>query len=261
MEFTELIAKRQSIRKYKDADVPDEALLEMIEAARIAPSGKNMQNWHFVVIKRRDLIGKIADAVLRRNEEISSAMEARGVGSHEAEDGAADVAPGAGVAQTPEKFRRFVRNFTLFFEKAPVLIVVMGQTYLPTGYREIEAAGADETTLKRHAYLASPGMQSVGAAVEQMMLRAVDLGYGGCWLTSANYAAEAIEDILRNDTDFPYGLLREDENASQAPVIGGIDPRFENGWFMASLVSLGVPEEGARSPGRKPIENIMTWVR
>ncbi|MDR0518834.1 MAG: nitroreductase family protein [Clostridiales Family XIII bacterium] len=259
MEFSELITKRQSIRKYKEADVPDDALLEMLGAARIAPSGKNMQNWHFVVIKRKDLIDKIADAVLKCNEEISSGMEARGVDGTEADK--ANIPQGAGVAQAPDRFRKFVRNFTLFFTNAPVLVVVMGQTYLPTGYREMEAAGADDDALRRHAHLASPGMQSLGAAVEHLMLKAVEMGYGGCWLTSANYAAKAIEEIVVNETDFPYALLRNEEKSSNEPVIGGIDPTYENGWFMASLISLGVPEDGAKSPGRKPLEKIMTLVK
>ncbi|MDR0596082.1 MAG: nitroreductase family protein, partial [Clostridiales Family XIII bacterium] len=218
-----------------------------------------MQNWHFVVIKRKDLIDKIADAILRRNEEISSGMEAHGVDGAEAAN--ADIPQGAGAAQTPDRFRKFVKNFTLFFTNAPVLVVVMGQTYLPTGYREMEAAGADAATLRRHAHLASPGMQSLGAAVEHLMLKAVELGYGGCWLTSANYASEAIEDIVASETDFPYSLLRSDEKDSGEPVVGGIDPTYENGWFMASLLSIGVPEDGARSPGRKPLEKIMTFVK
>ncbi|PBF84299.1 nitroreductase family protein, partial [Clostridioides difficile] len=38
----------------------------MIKAAGAAPSGKNIQNWHFVVIKRRDLMEKIADVITKK---------------------------------------------------------------------------------------------------------------------------------------------------------------------------------------------------
>jgi nitroreductase len=257
MEFSELIARRQSVRRYKAGDVPDDALREMVGAARLAPSGKNMQNWHFVVIKRRDLIDKIADAILERNEEISLGMEARAADGT-LSDGS-DIPQGAGTAMPPERFRKFVRNFTLFFTNAPVLIVVMSQTYLPSGYRELEAAGADDASLMSHSHLECPGMQNVGAAVEHLMLKAVDLGYGGCWLTSANYAAERIEDIVASETDFSRGLLKDAHTRDGEPVLGGIDPSFDSGWFMAALVSIGVPEDSAKSPGRKPLEDIMTF--
>ncbi|MDR1495631.1 MAG: nitroreductase family protein [Clostridiales Family XIII bacterium] len=259
MEFSELIKKRQSVRHYKTGDVPDEVLLKLVEAARAAPSGKNMQNWHFVIIKRKELIEKIARAILQRNEEISSSMESRGAGADEAET--TDAFQVTGTALSPDGFRKFVKNFTLFIADAPALIVVMGQTYLPSGYRELEAAGADDATLKKHAYLASPGMQSLGAAVEHLMLKATDLGYGGCWITSANYAAELIEDIVVREAGFPYRLLRDSEKNGHELLIGGNNSSFKDGWFMASLVSIGIPEDGVKSPGRKPIEQIMTFVK
>jgi nitroreductase len=193
-----------------------------------------MQNWHFVVIKRKDLIGKIADAVLKRNEEICLAAEAA--------DATEDTKKSA------DRFRKFVRNFTVFFTGAPVLIVVLAQTYEPSGYREMSMGWANEATLTQLIDKTSPGMQSVGAAVEHLMLRAIDLGYGGCWLTSANYAADLIEDIVAAETDFDGPLKR---SAPDDPLA----------WFMVSLVSIGVPEDGAKSPGRKPIEEIMTTVR
>ena len=67
MELQDTIFKRQSVRKFKNQDVSDEDILKMIKAAGAAPSGKNIQNWHFVVIKRRDLMEKIAD-VLKSNK-------------------------------------------------------------------------------------------------------------------------------------------------------------------------------------------------
>lgn len=43
MEFNELIVKRRSIRVYEPADIPTETLLQLAEAARMAPSWKNSQ--------------------------------------------------------------------------------------------------------------------------------------------------------------------------------------------------------------------------
>ncbi|MCO5385807.1 nitroreductase family protein [Desulfosporosinus sp.] len=45
------IKMRRSIRKYTDEPVDDEKILELLESARLAPSGDNTQPWHFIVVK------------------------------------------------------------------------------------------------------------------------------------------------------------------------------------------------------------------
>ncbi len=50
MEFTEVIRKRRSIRRYRRDPVPKEVLEEILECGRLAPSGSNRQPWHFVVV-------------------------------------------------------------------------------------------------------------------------------------------------------------------------------------------------------------------
>ncbi len=51
MEVMEAIRARRSIRKFKPEPVPDELITQVIEAARLAPSGSNRQPWHFVVVR------------------------------------------------------------------------------------------------------------------------------------------------------------------------------------------------------------------
>jgi len=51
MDFMELLKTRVSIRKYRSDPVPDEILNQILEAGRLAPSGKNMQPYYFVVVK------------------------------------------------------------------------------------------------------------------------------------------------------------------------------------------------------------------
>ncbi len=60
MEFDELIIKRQSIRKFKPDPVSKEMIMEILEAARIAPSGGNRQPWHFIVVQNKEMIKKLA---------------------------------------------------------------------------------------------------------------------------------------------------------------------------------------------------------
>ena len=51
MNVKEAIEKRKSVRKFKKKEVPDKIIKEVIDAARLAPSGHNLQPWHFVVVK------------------------------------------------------------------------------------------------------------------------------------------------------------------------------------------------------------------
>jgi nitroreductase len=50
MDVISAIHKRRSIRKYKNKDIPKELLMEILEAARQAPSGANKQPWQLVVV-------------------------------------------------------------------------------------------------------------------------------------------------------------------------------------------------------------------
>lgn len=51
MEFIDVIRKRYSVREYADTPVPDDKIARIIEAARLAPSGNNLQPWKFIVVK------------------------------------------------------------------------------------------------------------------------------------------------------------------------------------------------------------------
>ena len=59
MEVHQAIQKRKSIRSYRDEPIPENKLQKVLEAARLAPSASNLQQWKFVVVrdaeKRRQL--------------------------------------------------------------------------------------------------------------------------------------------------------------------------------------------------------------
>ena len=217
MELKEIINKRQSIRKYKEGDIPDSDIKALIEAAGNAPSGKNIQNWHFAVIKSQDIKDDIASIITKKNESIAVEMDKND-------------------PSKADRFRKFCKNFTVFFTKAAALTVVYSTFYKPSGFGEYESIGIDSTlelVTKRN-----PGMQSLGAALENFTLKAVDMGYGSCWLTSANYAAIEIEEYIKNKTGFE-----------------------KEGFFMAALMSLGIPEENQKSPSKKDIDEICTFIK
>lgn len=62
MEVFEAIKTRRSIRKYKEVPVPKEKLLKVLEAARIAPSAGNRQEWKFVVVTDKETKSKLVEA-------------------------------------------------------------------------------------------------------------------------------------------------------------------------------------------------------
>jgi nitroreductase len=51
METQNAIKLRCSIREYLDKPIPEDKLLRVLEAARLAPSGSNKQAWKFIVVK------------------------------------------------------------------------------------------------------------------------------------------------------------------------------------------------------------------
>ena len=59
MDFSDIIFKRRSIRRYTAEKVSDADLRKLIEFARVAPSGKNGQNLRFCVIRHEELVKEI----------------------------------------------------------------------------------------------------------------------------------------------------------------------------------------------------------
>lgn len=54
MDIFQVIRDRRSIRKYKDIPVEREKIEQVLDAARLAPSWKNMQCWRFLVLTDAD---------------------------------------------------------------------------------------------------------------------------------------------------------------------------------------------------------------
>jgi len=62
MTVLEAIKKRYSCRAYQDKPVEAEKLQQILEAARLAPSAKNLQDWRFVVVTEREKKQKLSQA-------------------------------------------------------------------------------------------------------------------------------------------------------------------------------------------------------
>ena len=51
MTFQKIAHARFSCRKYKEVEVSEEIITELLETIRIAPSAVNRQPWHFIMVK------------------------------------------------------------------------------------------------------------------------------------------------------------------------------------------------------------------
>lgn len=62
MDFLTLAKKRYSARTYSDRPVEPEKLDQLLTAARVAPTGKNLQPYHILVVQSPEGMEKVAKA-------------------------------------------------------------------------------------------------------------------------------------------------------------------------------------------------------
>jgi len=162
-----LLRGRRSVRKFRDGPVPRELIEQILEAARWAPSPHGRQPWRFIVVTRPELKNLLADRMgetWRRNLQMDG--QDSGV-----------------VNLRLDKSRQRILN-------APVII-------LPCLYLEDldrypdERRQADETTM---------AIQSIGAAIQNMLLMAYDLGLDAGWMCAPLFCPEIVCDALNLDT-------------------------------------------------------------
>ena len=59
MEFKEVVKARYSCRSYSDRQVSEEALKAILEAGRLAPTAKNLQEHHVYVLQSEEALAKV----------------------------------------------------------------------------------------------------------------------------------------------------------------------------------------------------------
>jgi len=62
MEFNEVLKRRRSIRKFKQTEIPDEKIREILELAQLAPTAGNVQAYKVKIIKSEEGKKKLKDA-------------------------------------------------------------------------------------------------------------------------------------------------------------------------------------------------------
>src|SRR6184192_1628996 len=74
-EFYEIIQRRRPFRNFSDRPVPREVIEYCIRAAGTAPSGANLQPWHFVAV---------SDAAIKRQIRVAAEKEEKEFYEHRA---------------------------------------------------------------------------------------------------------------------------------------------------------------------------------
>ncbi len=62
------VKKRRTVREFSDRPIPDEVIKNALLAAGTAPSGANMQPWHFVVVTNPEIKKEIRDAAEKEEQ-------------------------------------------------------------------------------------------------------------------------------------------------------------------------------------------------
>jgi nitroreductase len=176
MELSEVIAARRSIRKFKQEDISAETIRLLLEAARLAPSGSNLQPWRFIIAQS------------------PAAKEALG-------------------RCTPYKF--IVKAAAIFVCCADLTAMTtrerrMGELVQQGAFADVDIDMNDASittspivnTEEIKAYLS----MNVAIAVEHIALKAVDLGLGSCWL--ARFDRNKVKEYLAlNENIYPVVLM------------------------------------------------------
>ena len=173
-----LIKGRRSIRKWKRREVSDDSLRKAVELATWAPNGGNYQGWHFIVVKNKEVIEKMADAVQSVADKIASWPEAM---------------------NWPEDIKRYQKNAS-FFRNAPACIGGFTSEYQSVMDKVLIARESFDDESKRilvSRRSAPTAIQSVAAAVTTMLLVFQQMGLGAVWLVAPLIAKKEIEAILR----------------------------------------------------------------
>ncbi|BBO17934.1 nitroreductase [Candidatus Brocadia pituitae] len=155
MDVKEAIQKRRSIRRFTSDPVPDELIAQLLESARLAPSGSNTQPWRFIVVK---------DAETRKKLQLAS--------HHQRHVGQAPVI--IACCADIKAFGEFPKRIDELID-AGALPAKTREVFVPSLKK-----GGISADMKWHLLIAATGNADI--AIEHIVLHAVELGLGTCWV-------------------------------------------------------------------------------
>lgn len=204
MELKAAIEQRYSVRKFKPSDVPVDTLKELVNRAGLAPSVNNAQPWKFWVVTNKETINEMASIVHKKVQDEFAETD-------------------------KENVLKTVDYFSTVFEHAPAVLLVGMKPYKAIA-DDLKTEQADHERVNKMRHY--PDIQSIGAAVEHVLLSAVDLGLGGCWLSGLMVAQSELEDLLH----------------------------IEAPWELVTAIAIGTPDEDGQQRPKKPVDEIFELV-
>lgn len=174
-ELARIIQGRRSVRAYEQRPVPRDALLRILEAARWAPSPHGRQPWRFAVITRPE-----------RRVRISRAMGERW--RHQlALDGLDEQIT---IKRLEKSHQRI--------EQAPAIIIPCLYLEDLDQYPDAERQAAEYTM----------AVQSLGCAIQNMLLMAYGLGLDCGWMCAPLFCPDTVREALDlAETLHPQALI------------------------------------------------------
>ncbi len=191
MDVCEAIGKRRSIRKFKPDPIPEEKIRLLLESARLAPSGTNTQPWRFIVVKDDNTKKKLQEAAHNQRH----------------------------VRRAPVVIA-CCADLSAFKEFSERIDELINSGALPERTRDvfIPYLKKEMDTVKEQD-LITAAAANVFIAVEHMVLQAVELGLGTCWVRwyDDNKVKEILDipDFVEVIALLPIGV--PDEDPGQRP--------------------------------------------
>ncbi|MDO9515653.1 MAG: nitroreductase family protein [Syntrophales bacterium] len=185
MEFTQAIEQRRSIRKFKGDPITDAMIEQLLEAARLAPSGSNIQPARFVVVKTPAMREKLGTCT-----------------------------PYKFITRAPVIFVCCADRASLSTRDRRVGELLETGVFTdvemdPTDSKAYSAAQMDDFASRLYLSM------NAAIAIEHMVLRAVDLGLGSCWI--GRFDKEKAHRILELDEDTHIVVLLPVGYPAQSP--------------------------------------------
>lgn len=175
LAFPELVAGRRSVRRFLDRPVAHADLWQMLEAARWAPSPHGRQPWRFAVLTRPEPKARLAEAM----------------GAEWYRQLAMDGQDAAQIEQRVRVSHARIRN-------APAIVLPCLYLEDLDQYPDAERMAA-ETTM---------AIQSLGCAIQNMLLMAYALGLDTGWMCAPLFCPGTVRAALDLDTTLiPHALI------------------------------------------------------